>query len=301
MLKKRSRAVSSSKQSLPSPTGKYNKMTSSSLFPSPRLFVGFSSKGFSDIEPAAMSPTSILETKPFSSIGGNPFFSDRNTRKPLHETSAPLESKHHPWDNGDSKAIGLGIIDALTNEKLNDKSSKQDSRMVLFGSQLKIQIPSIHSNSISPTGSVESPHSPIEFGIKTKDSQLALHSPSPFGSATPSRVFSNCFSPRDMELSEDYTCVISHGPNPKTTHIFDNCIVESCGDGFIPLKTDHAGYPSDDFLSFCYACKKTLGQGKDIFMYGGEKAFCSRECRSQEMLFDEEETEKHLMERPSPL
>ncbi|KAK4717481.1 hypothetical protein R3W88_015819 [Solanum pinnatisectum] len=32
----------------------------------------------------------------------------------------------------------------------------------------------------------------------------------------------------EMESSEDYTCVITHGPNPKTTHIFDNCIIESC-------------------------------------------------------------------------
>ncbi|KAH7653261.1 Zf-FLZ domain-containing protein [Dioscorea alata] len=301
MLKKRSRTVSSSssKQSLQSPTGKYNRMASSSLFPSPRLFVGFSSKGFTDTEPAAMSPTSILETKPFSSIG-NPFFSDRNPRKPVNETNVPLESNkhHHPWDNGDSKAIGLGIIDALTNEKANDKSSKQDSRMVLFGSQLKIQVPYINSGPISPTCSVESPNSPIEFGIKTKDSQLALYSPPP---ATP-RIFSGCFSPRDMELSEDYTCIISHGPNPKTTHIFDNCIVESCGDGYPQSMADRTMYPSDDFLSFCYACKKNLGHGKDIFMYGGEKAFCSRECRYQEMLFDEEVTDdKSLAEQMRPL
>ncbi|XP_015078165.1 uncharacterized protein LOC107021969 [Solanum pennellii] len=32
----------------------------------------------------------------------------------------------------------------------------------------------------------------------------------------------------EMESSEDYTCVITHGPNPKTTHIFDNCIIERC-------------------------------------------------------------------------
>ncbi|CAI0448225.1 unnamed protein product [Linum tenue] len=31
-----------------------------------------------------------------------------------------------------------------------------------------------------------------------------------------------------MELSEDYTYVISHGPIPKTTHIFDACIIDAC-------------------------------------------------------------------------
>lgn len=107
-------------------------------------------------------------------------------------------------------------------------------------------------------------------------------------------LFMGCLSPSEVELSEDYTCVITHGPNPRTTHIFDNCIVERCGDGFVALKkdsrslADHSGYASDDFLSYCYACRKSLGQGKDIFMYRGDKAFCSHECRYQEMLFDEE-------------
>ena len=42
------------------------------------------------------------------------------------------------------------------------------------------------------------------------------------------RVFSRCLSTSEMELSEDYTCVITHKPILRTTHIFYNCIVESC-------------------------------------------------------------------------
>ncbi|XP_047336205.1 FCS-Like Zinc finger 8-like [Impatiens glandulifera] len=109
-------------------------------------------------------------------------------------------------------------------------------------------------------------------------------------------------SVREMELSEDYTCVISHGPNPKTTHIFDNCIVE-CDCNGVPFgggggvsksnkkmkmksTSSSSSSSSDGFLRFCYACKKDLGHGKDIYIYGGEKSFCSRECRWEEMLFD---------------
>lgn len=113
--------------------------------------------------------------------------------------------------------------------------------MVLFGSQLKIQIPSVKSNSCSSTGSVESPRTPIEFGIKNKNSQLALHSPAglrcEIQHSSP-RIFTGCLSPREMELSEDYTCVISYGPNPKKTHIFDNCVVERCSEGFAPLNKE---------------------------------------------------------------
>nr|CAD1819773.1 unnamed protein product [Ananas comosus var. bracteatus] len=153
--------------------------------------------------------------------------------------------------------------------------------MVLFGSKLKIQIP-------SPNPPTPSPRSPIEFGFKNKDSHLALLSPAQRalrGAASAKLVVANLVV-SDLELSEDYTCVISHGPNPKTTHIFDNCIIESrcCG---CANEGDLAGSGGGGLLSSCHACNKRLGQGDEIFMYRGEKAFCSSECRHQEMLLDE--------------
>ncbi|KAL9251240.1 FCS-Like Zinc finger 10-like protein [Drosera capensis] len=109
----------------------------------------------------------------------------------------------------------------------------------------------------------------------------------------------------DIELSEDYTCVISHGPNPKTTHIFGDFILE-CHAGEAELQNRRGQmetgspklgnyckfpglYPSDDddFLSFCCFCKKQLGEGKDIYMYRGERAFCSTDCRLKEILIEE--------------
>ncbi|KAL0557688.1 hypothetical protein IC582_006238 [Cucumis melo] len=111
-------------------------------------------------------------------------------------------------------------------------------------------------------------------------------------------------SASDIELSEDYTCVISHGPNPKTTHIYGDCILE-CHSNYLssssenemkevgfphPLKSLNTptSYSLTDFLSMCYSCHKKLDEGKDIYIYRGEKAFCSLTCRSQEMLMDEE-------------
>uniref|UniRef100_J3N2S3 FLZ-type domain-containing protein n=2 Tax=Oryza brachyantha TaxID=4533 RepID=J3N2S3_ORYBR len=94
-------------------------------------------------------------------------------------------------------------------------------------------------------------------------------------------------SPGEMEMSEDYTCVIARGPNPRTTHIFDNRVVRSSGACFpAEIWLPSAG-KDDGFLRYCHGCSKDLGLGKDIFMYRGEKAFCSRECRHHEMLFDE--------------
>ncbi|XP_022738959.1 protein MARD1-like [Durio zibethinus] len=251
----------------------------------PRLLTGFTLKAFSDNTEAIISPTSILDSKP-SSAFKNPFWSESSTPKiPEPETRHKL----------DSKGIGLGIVDALRDDGFDSNLSKP----VLFGSQLRIQIPSLPPV-FSPA---ESPRTPPEFGIKTRNSQLSSFSsglsPSPVRKSIETlnspRAFTGNLSATDMELSEDYTCVISHGPNPRTTHIFDNCIVESCCGvvGFSSSKKDNgflgdrSSYQSESFLSSCYTCKKNLGQGKDIFIYGGEKAFCSIECRCQEMMLEE--------------
>ncbi|XP_072990764.1 FCS-Like Zinc finger 13-like [Typha latifolia] len=45
-------------------------------------------------------------------------------------------------------------------------------------------------------------------------------------------------------------------------------------------------FPVADFLSCCYLCGKRL-HGKDIYMYRGEKAFCSAECRYRQITSDE--------------
>ena len=98
-----------------------------------------------------------------------------------------------------------------------------------------------------------------------------------------SNEFIKSLSASEIELSEDYTCVISHGPNPKTTHIFGDCILETHSNEFKNhLKNEEKEkgvslvgkmlhtpihYPSSDFLSFCHHCNKKLEEGKDIYIY----------------------------------
>ncbi|KAI3965393.1 hypothetical protein MKX01_042874 [Papaver californicum] len=55
-------------------------------------------------------------------------------------------------------------------------------------------------------------------------------------------------------------------------------------------------YPPSDFLSSCYLCRKKL-HGKDIYMYRGEKAFCSTECRYQQIAADERKDKKRPRHR----
>ncbi|XP_022761228.1 uncharacterized protein LOC111307474 [Durio zibethinus] len=51
-------------------------------------------------------------------------------------------------------------------------------------------------------------------------------------------------------------------------------------------------YPVTAFLEQCFLCKQKLLPGKDIYMYKGDRAFCSVECRCKQIFMDEEETLK---------
>ncbi|KAH9295892.1 hypothetical protein KI387_039480 [Taxus chinensis] len=44
---------------------------------------------------------------------------------------------------------------------------------------------------------------------------------------------------------------------------------------------------TDYFLQACSLCKLRLGPGKDIYMYRGDAAFCSAECRNEQIVVDE--------------
>ncbi|KAG4931176.1 hypothetical protein AAZX31_17G190500 [Glycine max] len=135
--------------------------------------------------------------------------------------------------------------------------------------------------------------------------------------AVSSNEFIESLSASEIELSEDYTCVISHGSNPKTTHIFCDCILEShVNDSERHYKAEEEGtglplfsvnilhtpsqYPSHDFLSVCHHCNKKLEDGKDIYIYRGEKSFCSLSCREIEITNDEEQEKSNSSPENSP-
>ena len=130
----------------------------------------------------------------------------------------------------------------------------------------------------------------------------------------------------EIERSEDYTRIISRGANPKTTHIFGDCVLEDPSDFAVSERKsiwivdcceDQFHFPVDDFLRICFCCKKKL-DGEDIYIFRyhkiekiasipsleklltnktrtanflsrrGDKAFCSRACRSREIGTEED-------------
>ncbi|MED6106495.1 hypothetical protein PIB30_005125 [Stylosanthes scabra] len=49
------------------------------------------------------------------------------------------------------------------------------------------------------------------------------------------------------------------------------------------------GYTGPTFLEQCFLCRKRLLPGNDIYMYKGDRAFCSVDCRCKQIFIDEEE------------
>ncbi|KAI4379583.1 hypothetical protein MLD38_005861 [Melastoma candidum] len=86
------------------------------------------------------------------------------------------------------------------------------------------------------------------------------------------------------EEEEDYTYVTFHGPGVPFTMVYHDQIEKERREAW------HVGSESYEqqqgFLSSCQLCGKKL-HGRDIYMYRGEKGFCSAECRSAQIIMDE--------------
>ncbi|KAF7837552.1 FCS-Like Zinc finger 13-like [Senna tora] len=115
------------------------------------------------------------------------------------------------------------------------------------------------------------------------------------------------FDEMDLESLEEYTYVTCHLPNKAFTKVYydggqnwrNECnnnnkikpnnnvgIVQRRSNGESLIEEAEPCFPTSDFLSSCHLCRKKL-DGKDIYMYRGEKAFCSPECRSRQIMMDE--------------
>lgn len=98
-----------------------------------------------------------------------------------------------------------------------------------------------------------------------------------------------------FEDLENYTYVTCRGPNNKNftkvycdgsdQYSFDRRNKNRSVFSISPAE-DTPAFPTSDFLSSCHLCRKKL-HGKDIYMYRGEKAFCSTECRQRQIVKDE--------------
>ncbi|KAJ3674753.1 hypothetical protein LUZ60_005369 [Juncus effusus] len=141
------------------------------------------------------------------------------------------------------KPVCLGLVEALDDSEQNHK----------FSPKFRIQIPSFETNF------------PIEFGVRNKETKLALLSP---GGRYKLKQNVDIY---ENDRSEEYTCVISHGPNRKTTHIFEDRVING----------DLCNFELNKILSSCHACEKKKEASMDS---RNENESC--ECDNQEVILD---------------
>ncbi|KAL3322547.1 hypothetical protein AABB24_039913 [Solanum stoloniferum] len=158
--------------------------------------------------------------------------------------------------------------------------------------------------SIKSPNKFEDPNGVVGLGIvaamsnNQKCNKPPILTVSPRPTSTPIPILNNNFYNKikkkptieEMEMCEEYTRVISHvGTNlVKKMEYYDD---QFLGNGYHKTAIAAASAPLEafraaDFLNICSLCHKHL-EGLDIFIYRGEKAFCSSECRLKQISIDE--------------
>uniref|UniRef100_A0A0A9CGA3 FLZ-type domain-containing protein n=1 Tax=Arundo donax TaxID=35708 RepID=A0A0A9CGA3_ARUDO len=234
------------------------------FFRVPDLLVKLSTKCLIELD-AVRSPTSPLDLKFFTSLG---------TKSP--RSSSLDVSQNQKILLGDR--VGLGLVDSLTDENPTPLSS----RKVLLGSEMRITDNLSRKNSST---------APVQVGeVEQKDDNMS------------DGLKGSIVSLDDIINSEDYTCVVSRGPNPRTTHIFGDRVFEFQVEQLMPDESkgeESMSHVKEGAMSFCCFCSEKLKEGKDIYIYQGDKAFCSMECR-ENFMEDEMEEGEPMIDHPAP-
>ncbi|XP_041003396.1 FCS-Like Zinc finger 13-like [Juglans microcarpa x Juglans regia] len=96
-----------------------------------------------------------------------------------------------------------------------------------------------------------------------------------------------CQGPNISFTKVYYDHGVEYRQNPQEINGLDRCNNLGIAGNSLPTYGKIvSAYPTSDFLSSCHLCRKNL-HGKDIYMYRGEKAFCSTECRTRQIVMDE--------------
>ncbi|EXC03951.1 hypothetical protein L484_007208 [Morus notabilis] len=84
--------------------------------------------------------------------------------------------------------------------------------------------------------------------------------------------------------------IINHQVINKTTMIINNNNNKNNKSAFSLYNVNNRPFLAPTFLEQCFLCHQKLLPGKDIYMYRGDRAFCSVECRCRQIFMDDEES-----------
>ncbi|KAJ7559850.1 hypothetical protein O6H91_04G103500 [Diphasiastrum complanatum] len=109
-------------------------------------------------------------------------------------------------------------------------------------------------------------------------------------------------TPSPVELQNS---VMRHFAQQSILHDPPHLIIDTHKRSAVFLHESSGGDDDDDlvsmtlppvyFLEACYFCKRRLSHGLDIYMYRGDQAFCTEECRHEQILLDERKENYSLL------
>ncbi|CAH2060621.1 unnamed protein product [Thlaspi arvense] len=233
------------------------------------------------------SPKSPLEFRVLSTMA-EPFF----LRCPRSSLTAHLNCCCGPVK------VGLSIVDSLADDRVLSPDIVFGPALSIKSSEIRDKHPKLSSEPKPVEIKKEISGAIFQIG-ETEPGETRVLSRSKFCAEGNSEIaFSCCLSEDEdeMEMSEDYTCIISHGPNPKTTHIYGGRVLECHKNEFDNKKSMWKQslipcFPSIISSPYVTSATKNLKLEKTYICTGVEKGFCSEECRSEEMMIDEEDME----------
>uniref|UniRef100_A0ACD6A5P2 Uncharacterized protein n=1 Tax=Avena sativa TaxID=4498 RepID=A0ACD6A5P2_AVESA len=148
----------------------------------------------------SMSPTSVLDASAAFGVG------------PAADGGGG--SKRRPWRDGCAGPHGLA-------DALDCAHDGRERRRSILAGAVKAKAPAlVRSCSLDRR---------VEFGVKNKSSWLPLRAGRTAAQQEAAAAATAPAPDDEVEMepsSEDYTCVISRGPNPRTVHIFGDRVVE---------------------------------------------------------------------------
>ncbi|KAL2653490.1 hypothetical protein R1flu_021618 [Riccia fluitans] len=284
---------------LPEPRKEKQKGSSSPAAIPPRQVIGFHPKSFIHEE----EPPSALHVLPPTSPRLPP---QQQVKSP--GTGSPrsvlgdLFVGSRPWDKRD-EGVGLGFVatlggvQCLPEEDLATNKIPPPPPLAAASYTRKMSpqhLPSVfaptnnNNKSASPPIPIVSPRSVShncapQFGLSTAMQESLMHQqqqdhhravvPTPGRAAGGISMLSTWSQQADhMEVTAAMSMALSPvGPKAPPTP-----------PPYLPALSSGL-----NFLDACFYCKRRLGEGRDIYMYRGDKAFCSPECRHQQITMDE--------------
>uniref|UniRef100_R7W0S8 Uncharacterized protein n=1 Tax=Aegilops tauschii TaxID=37682 RepID=R7W0S8_AEGTA len=248
-------------------------------------------RGTPDCDSTARSPKPPLEHRAFPALGGSLLGSPRSPRS---------------WD---SQRVGLGgLVDTLA-------EPAADAKIACSGG-MSVPCTRFYGDVKSGPEVIVSSGAQLGFSNHSVDrAKFPASGSLPVSIGGPRRYIGSV-SAMEVEQSEDYTCIIAHGSNPKTTRIFGDCILEPCpvlmpdweskeidvdkegAELYWLVKGSPDADAAEDSTRFCSSCKKNLNVNESS-IYRGENAFCGGNCRNQAVLNEEEDENNPAVSSPS--